>query len=99
VLARSVTTAEGLHRAWRGLRTLGRQPLATLLWSDPRIRRGRFEYARLAGSSSLARAVGVAADLPARRSCFWRDGQPLIVMEAFAGLPWPAVAGLPPRRR
>jgi chorismate-pyruvate lyase len=37
--------------------------------------------------------------LPARRSCFWRDGEPLIVLEAFTGLPWPAIAWQARRRR
>lgn len=89
VLARSLTTIEGIRGAWRGLRTLGRRPLATLLWTDPRIRRGPFEFVRLPlGARPLA-----------RRSCFRLKGQPLIVMEAFAGLPWPEVGWLPRRRR
>ncbi len=92
VLARSATTRAGILGPWRGLRSLGRQPLATLLWSDPRIRRGPFEYTWLPGPSPAKR-------LPARRSCFWRDGQPLVVREAFVGLPWPAVAWLARRRR
>lgn len=89
VLARSVTTVRGIRGAWKGLRRLGRQPLAAILWTDPRIRRGSFEYTRLATGNQP----------PARRSCFWLDGQPLIVLEAFVGLPWPAVGWLPRRRR
>jgi chorismate lyase len=89
VLARSVTTRKGIRGPWKGLRTLGRRPLATLLWADPRIRRGPFEFSRLADDTGT----------PTRRSCFWRDGQPLIVLEAFVGLPWPAVGWLPRRRR
>lgn len=89
VLARSVTTVAGIRGPWKGLRHLGRAPLATLLWTDPRIRRGPFGFARLP----------LGARPPARRSCFWRGGQPLIVMEAFVGLPWPAVGWLPRRRR
>jgi chorismate--pyruvate lyase len=89
VLARSVTTTAGIHGPWRGLRKLGRRPLATLLWSDPRIRRGPFEFTRLPlGSRPLT-----------RRSCFWRHGEPLVVMEAFVDLPWPDVGWLPRRRR
>lgn len=93
VLARSVTTRAGVAGPWRGLRSLGRQPLATLLWSDPRIRRGPFEYAW------LPQQPPSGARLPARRSCFWRDGQPLVVVEAFVGLPWPAVGWLARCRR
>lgn len=89
VLARSLTTLAGIRGPWRGLRTLGRTPLAALLWSDPGIRRGPFEYARL--------PLGVRP--PARRSCFWLKGEPLVVMEAFVGLPWPDAGWLPRRRR
>ncbi len=89
VLARSVTTIEGIRGPWKGLRRLGRQPLAAILWTDPRIRRGPFEYTRLKHG----------ARPPARRSCFWLDGRPLIVLEAFVGLPWPPAGPLPRRRR
>jgi chorismate lyase len=89
VLARSVTTIDGVRGAWKGLHSLGRRPLAALLWTDPRIRRGPFEFVRL--------PLGVRPQ--ARRSCFWLKGQPLIVMEAFVGLPWPEVGWLPRRRR
>jgi chorismate--pyruvate lyase len=89
VLARSVTTRGGICGPWKGLRTLGRKPLAALLWTDPRICRGPFEFTRL--------PLGTRP--PARRSCFWLDGRPLIVMEAFVGLPWPAVGWLPRQRR
>jgi chorismate--pyruvate lyase len=89
VLARSLTTIAGIRGPWRGLRTLGRKPLAALLWTDPRIRRGPFAYVRLPlGDRPLA-----------RRSCFWRHHEPLVVMEAFVGLPWPEVGWLPRRRR
>ncbi len=88
VLARSVTTRAGIDGPWRALRHLGRQPLATLLWSDPRVRRGAFEYTRLTAFGRL----------PTRRSCFWRQGLPLIVLEAFMDLPWPEVGRLPRRR-
>ncbi len=88
VLARSLTTIAGIRGPWKGLRTLGRRPLAALLWTDPRIRRGPFEFARLP----------LGDRPPARRSCFWRHGQALVVMEAFVGLPWPDVGWLPRRR-
>jgi chorismate--pyruvate lyase len=89
VLARSVTTVAGVRGPWKGLRKLGRRPLAALLWTDPRIQRGPFEFTRLPLGSRP----------PARRSCFWRHGQPLVVMEAFVGLPWPDVGWLSRRRR
>lgn len=99
VLARSYTTLRGIQGPWKGLRQLGRRPLASLLWTDPLIRRGPFEYTRLAAGHQLSRRLGLAKALPARRSCFWRDGEALVVLESFAGLPWPGVIWLSRRRR
>lgn len=99
VLARSITTVKGSRIAWKRLRHLGRRPLATLLWSDPRIRRGPFEFARLSSADPLAQATGLKAPLPARRSAFWNDGEALVVLEAFVGLPWPATEWQARRRR
>lgn len=99
VLARSVTTLAGAAGPWRGLHRLGRRPLASLVWTDPLIRRGRFQYVRLAADRLAAPQLADAPMLPARRSCFWRDGTPLIVLEAFVGLPWPAVAWQSRQRR
>lgn len=98
VLAESVATLDGIAGPWKGLRHLGNRPLAALLWSDPRIRRGPFQYARLPARHPLMGQPWVDGALPARRSCFWLDGQPLLVTEAFVGLPW-REAGLLPRRR
>jgi chorismate--pyruvate lyase len=98
VLARSITTLRGIRGPWQGLRRLGRRPLAALVWTDPLIRRGRFEYAKVPAASLAAAHLADRPWLPARRSCFWRDGEPLIVLEAFAGLPWPAVAWQARRR-
>jgi chorismate--pyruvate lyase len=99
VLARSVTTIKGIRVCWKRLRRLGRQPLATLLWSDLRICRGPFEYARMAAGDPLARAVGHTWASPARRSTFRHQGEPLIVMEAFVDLPWPTLDWTARRRR
>jgi chorismate--pyruvate lyase len=99
VLARSVTTIKGVRVCWKRLRHLGRQPLATLLWNDRRIRRGPFEFARLATDDPLARTIGLAVPVPARRSTFRHRGEPLIVMEAFLDLPWPTLAWRARRRR
>lgn len=98
VLAESVATLKGVAGPWKGLRRLGNRPLAALLWSDPRIRRGPFQYARLPTGHPLMRQPWIKGPLPARRSCFWLHGQPLLVMETFVGLPW-RPAGLLPRRR
>ncbi len=96
VLARSVTTVACAKGPWRRLRSLGRQPLAQVLWTDPRIVRGPFEYSRLPVADPLIRAIGGKAPLPARRSSFWLQGEKLIVLEAFVGLPWPAPGWPPP---
>lgn len=87
VLARSLTTLDGIRGPWRNLRTLGRTPLAAIVWGDPRIRRSPFQFTRLPSER-----------LPARRSCFWLKGRPLLVMEAFLDLPWPHT-GWQTRRR
>lgn len=99
VLARSVTTIKGIRVCWKRLRHLGRLPLATLLWSDPRIYRSPFEYARLSATDPLPQAIDHRATMPARRSTFRRKGEPLIVMEAFVGLPWPSVSWTARQRR
>jgi chorismate--pyruvate lyase len=99
VLARSVTTIKGVRVCWKRLRQLGRQPLATLLWSDPRICRGPFEFAQLPAKDPLAQAIGHTATSPARRSTFRRKGAPLVVMEAFIDLPWPTLEWTARRRR
>lgn len=99
VLARSVTTLAAAKGAWRRLHSLGRQPLATLLWSSPKIRRGPFEYARMNPQDPLRRTIGGNESLPMRRSTFWSAGQALIVQESFVGLPWPDVPWQAPRRR
>lgn len=91
VLAKSVTTLAGVTHPWRGLKRLGNRPLATLLWSDPRIRRGGFQYLRWGKDHPLSQQVGLSVALPVRRSCFWLKGYPLLVTEAFVGLPWPVV--------
>jgi chorismate--pyruvate lyase len=96
VLAESVTTRAGIAGPWRGLRTLGNRPLAALLWTDPMIGRSPFRFVR-AGPGFLP-LPGQDRPLPARRSCFRRGGEPLLVLESFVGLPWPR-GGLMPRKR
>lgn len=98
VLARSITTITGRKGAWRAIHQLGRQPLATLLWGSPGIRRGPFEYARLRPGDRLVRSAGAAPGWPTRRSTFWRLGLPLVVQETFLGLPWPAAPWQCPHR-
>ena len=89
VLARSVTSIIASKGAWNGLHRLGRRPLADLLWSNPRVARGHFEYFRLPAADPLVQTMACHRPLPARRSTFKLHGQELIVLEAFVGLPWP----------
>lgn len=95
VLARSLTPLRGLRRSWGAVRGLGTRPLGAALWSNPRVQRGCMRYATLRQLHSLYRHLQhefsqLPPRLPARRSCFWLAGQPLLVMEAFL----PAVQAL-----
>jgi chorismate--pyruvate lyase len=88
VLAHSITSRRDLDGAWRALRGLGTRPLAMMLFTDPRVRRHPFEFARMDRRHPLwkraARLFG--GELPtlwARRSLFTRRGRPLLVTEVF----------------
>jgi chorismate--pyruvate lyase len=88
VLAHSITSRRDLDGAWREMRGLGTRPLAMMLFTDPRVRRHPFEFARVDRRHPLwkraARLVG--DELPtlwARRSLFTRRGRPLLVTEVF----------------
>jgi chorismate--pyruvate lyase len=60
-----------------------------MLYHDPSIVRSNFEVARLGRRSALFQTVqrNLAKPVPrpllARRSVFWRNGQPLLVAECF----------------
>jgi len=92
IFARSLTAARHLAGPWRSLRGLGSQPLATMLFSDPRITRGPLEFARIDNRASLYRRAAELLDtrlhdptetLWARRSVFTSAGAPLLVSELF----------------
>jgi chorismate--pyruvate lyase len=88
VLAHSIALRRDLDGAWRGLRGLGTRPLAAMLFVDPLVRRGPFEYARVDRRHPLwqrARQL-FGRELPAlwaRRSRFTRQERPLMVTEVF----------------
>lgn len=92
VFARSVTTIASAKGLWKGLPLLGNKPLATLLWTNPLIYRGPFEFSRISFNDPLLCHFNGNQSLLARRSSFWLQGQQLIVLEAFIGLPWPTTA-------
>jgi chorismate--pyruvate lyase len=94
VVARSLTPLRASHGVWQGIRRLRTRPLADMLYHDVSIWRSDFEVARLARRSALWQTVRlnlstpVALPLLARRSVFWRHGQPLLVSETFLPTFW-----------
>jgi len=100
VFARSVLLPRA-RTAWPLFFRAGKRPLGALLFDDPAVCRGPLEAARIDARHSLWRLathyglLGAAtplshAPLWARRSLFWREGQPLLVQELFL----PAIARL-----
>lgn len=98
VWARSVVAARATRGPWRALVGLGTRPLAELLFSDPAVSRSPLRAERWARSGPWHRRAGAAWQqacgqdwpapvLQARSSVFWRQGVPLRVFEAFAGVP------------
>gem|GEM_PF-267582 len=90
VAARSLARLAATHGVWQGMRRLRTRPLADMLYHDRRIIRSRFAVARLqrplAFYATLRRIkpdCDSSGRLLARRSVFWRDGQPLLVAECF----------------
>jgi len=87
VAARSLTLLTASHGVWQGMRQLRARPLADMLYHDPHITRSDFAMARLraplAFYTALHQQMPMAAPLFARRSVFWRHGQPLMVAECF----------------
>ena len=94
IVARSLTPLRASHGVWQGIRRLRTRPLADMLYHDASIRRSDFEVARLMRRSALFQTVrrnlANEATLPllARRSVFWRSGQPLLVSECFLPAFW-----------
>jgi chorismate lyase len=88
VFARSVTTHAHSLGAWRSVRGLGTRPLADVLFKRSGITRQALQYQRFKPGTALPRQVqqlcpGAARSLPARRSVFLRQREPLLVMEVF----------------
>lgn len=103
VMARSLTPLAASHGVWQGVRRLRTRPLADMLYHDRGIRRSAFAYSPVGHGVALrapARNVLPAdtrenAGLWARRSVFWRTGQPLLVTECFLPGFWAAAAARP----
>jgi chorismate--pyruvate lyase len=96
VFARSLTPLGASHGTWQGIRKLRNRPLADILYHEPSIRRSDFEVARIQRHMPLygtylqtGQNPGAASlKLLARRSVFWRNGQPLLVSECFLPAFW-----------
>lgn len=88
VMAHSIVARADLRGVWRPVASLGTRPLAEVLFTDKRVRRGPFEFAKLdprhpLGARTrqlLGRRFGT---LRARRSLFRLRGRPLMVTEVF----------------
>ena len=105
VPARSLTPLRASHGAWQGMRRLLTRPLADMLYHDSTVIRSPFACRRLASPVpfyATARDV-LPADrreqdagrVWARRSVFWRQGQPLLVAECFLPGFWEEIADQP----
>lgn len=101
VVARSLLTPQGYSGAWQSIRRLGKRPLADLLYRDRRVTRSHFETARVnrfhpLGAVAAKQLHTNIPDMPpswqppawARRSVFWREGEPLLVSECFLSAFW-----------
>ncbi|CAM3652944.1 chorismate lyase [Achromobacter marplatensis] len=105
VPARSLTPLGASHGAWQGMRRLLTRPLADMLYHDSTVIRSPFACRRLARPvpfHATARDVlppeqrdHDAARIWARRSVFWRQGQPLLVAECFLPGFWELIADRP----
>ncbi len=88
VFARTLIPASSLRGSARRLANLGSKPLGAVLFSDPGMRRGPIQIARLqprhplfaAATSSLEQKP---AELWGRRTLFYLAGKPLLVNEIF----------------
>jgi len=89
VVARSLTPLLASHGVWQGMRRLRTRPLADMLYNDRAIQRSPFACRRLAspvpfyGTTKRVESLSDHSALWARRSTFWRYGQPLLVAECF----------------
>ena len=103
VVARSVALLSSTHGVWQGMRRLRTRPLADILYHDPAIRRSDFEVARVHARMPMLwpvrqvlpmeqRSSFAPPLLLARRSVFWRAGEPLLVAECFLPAFWSLLA-------
>ncbi|GAA4326694.1 chorismate lyase [Pigmentiphaga soli] len=98
VAARSLAPLPASHGVWKGMRRLRTRPLADMLYHDRSVRRSAFACVRIRPAIALYAVVRrVLPEAPpggpwARRSVFWRGGQPLLVAECFLPAFWTLAA-------
>jgi chorismate--pyruvate lyase len=88
VFARTLIPTSTLRGCYKRLTHLGTRPLGEVLFTDPMVRRGEVEVARIDAAQCLYRhaLAGLAASgdtIWGRRSVFYIHGQPLLVCEIF----------------
>lgn len=86
ICARSVMPETTLRGPLRRLRSLGAQPLGSMLFGHFAVVRGPIEVARLGRTDALEQRARLLAGRPgewARRSVFRIGGRPLLVTEVF----------------
>lgn len=100
VYAHTVVPLKATADDWPFFRSLGTRSLGSVLFSDPLIKRGRLQFARLSATHPLMKRIAAAlgqemvqAPLHARRCLYRRKRGNLLVTEVFL----PAVSGLSPR--
>lgn len=98
VFAHTIVPLDATTYDWPFFGTLGERSLGTTLFGDPRVQRGRMQYARLRSRHPLVRraqavlgAAAPGAPLYARRCLYRRRNGVLLVTELFL----PAIAALP----
>lgn len=99
IYGHTVVPLSASHQQWPLFSSLGERSLGSTLFSDPLVRRGDLQFARLPSGHPLMQRIyrempelRAYQSLPARRSLFWRKGACLMVTEVFL----PAVLQLPP---
>ncbi len=96
VVARSITPLDAARSVWQAVRRLRTRPLADILYHDPAIVRSVFESCIAKSPLPIYKAVQRAGQRPscghstllARRSVFWKKGEPLQVTECFLPVFW-----------
>ncbi|SES89735.1 chorismate lyase [Nitrosomonas marina] len=88
VFAHSIVPHKDLRGAWRTLNNLGNRPLASMLFTNPRVKRTPLEFKKIsAGHFLYDRAVLRLTDYPshlwARRSRFTLQCRSILVTEVF----------------